>query len=74
MTTAADLPGRREAHRRFYVRCYNIALRDGHDLSEVVHRHAGKHRLNTAFHRMTARELRHWRKFLTRWMDKKRLS
>lgn len=73
-TTAADLPARREAYRRWYVGQYNVALRGGHDLSDVVHRHATKHRLNTGFHLMTPWELRHWRKWITRWIAKHKLD
>ena len=72
--TGADLAKRRIEYKAWYARQHTIALRAGHDLAQLVARHADRNGLNIHPERMTGRELRHWRRFITRQLKKKRIA
>jgi len=69
--TGQDLPERRFDYRKFFQRAQALATRAGLDFNGMVHRHSVKRGRSHNIQMMTARDLRHWPKWITRKLMKK---
>ncbi len=70
-TSAAELPRRRFQYRVFFQKAQSAAIQGGIDFNEIVHRHSVKIGRTHNIEKFTARDLRHWPKWITRALMKR---
>lgn len=69
-SSAADMPRRRFEYRVFFQKAQAAAIQGGIDFNEIVHRHSVKIGRTHNIDKFTARDLRHWPKWIKRALMK----